>query len=95
MLDLVHVPYSTIQKIHHQCDSPLGEFSGQDNETLVFCPLEVVDDEFDRIYIKGFWYMSESGTLVHRELMWQTRDENESQVPRVTRSCDNGMIQPS
>ena len=28
------------------------------------------------------------------ELIWNTRDENGSQVPRGTRSCNNGMIQP-
>ena len=28
------------------------------------------------------------------ELIWHIREENGSQVPRVTRSRDNGMIQP-
>ena len=66
MSDLVHVPYSTIQKIHHQCDSPLGEFSGQYNETLVFFQSQVSDDSFDRSSMRGFWEMSESVTLLHR-----------------------------
>ena len=38
----------------------LANFDGQDNETLIFCPLQVADDVFERISMRGFWAVSES-----------------------------------
>ena len=63
-----------------------------------FCPSEGLPHAIDLLVLEGtklecysaqLWYITE-GT----ELIWQTQDENGSQVLRGTRCNNNGMIQP-
>ena len=60
---MFHIPQS--RKVSIGVTVHLESFSGQDNETLVFCHLQVAYDESDSISMRDFWEMSQSGTLVH------------------------------
>ena len=61
---MFHIPQS--RKFSTEVTVHLESFSGKDNDNLIFCPLQVSYDVLDRSSIRGFWEISESGTLVHR-----------------------------
>ena len=61
---MFHIPKNRKVSIGMTVD--LESFSGQDNETILFCPLKVADGAFDGRPRRGFWAMSKYGTLLHR-----------------------------
>ena len=62
ILFMFHIPSSRKSKIDMTVH--LVSFSGKYNDTLVFCTLKVADGAFDSSSMRGFWEVSESGTLV-------------------------------